>query len=149
MKRTRILMMLTLLIVAAGNISGQTENPRGIYKYHSTRRGFLQNNNLFVNILKVGEEYIHTSGLGCDWFRPVNNGYRRLFMIADGKELMILKDVPVETVSKYFDIEWNGMQRDKITSLEKTDRGLELEIRSFSGEQNKIARYLLHKKTIV
>ena len=38
------------------------------------------------------------------------------------------------------------MQRDKITSLEKTDRGLELEIRSFSGEQNKIARYLLHKK---
>ena len=201
MKRTRILMMLTLLTVAAGNISGQTENPRGIYKYHSTRRGFLQNNDLFVDILKVGEEYIHTSGLGCDWFRPVKiecngdkywvdgknvydlsaaeqqvstvigkdtikivavanygypieneegltgcNGYRRLFMIADGKELMILKDVPVETVSKYFDIEWNGMQRDKITSLEKTDRGLELEIRSFSGEQNKIARYLLHKK---
>ena len=36
MKRTRILMMLTLLIVAAGNISGQTENPRGIYKMVKT-----------------------------------------------------------------------------------------------------------------
>ena len=36
MKRTRFLMMLTLLTVAAGNISGQTENPRGIYKLVKT-----------------------------------------------------------------------------------------------------------------
>ena len=71
------------------------------------------------------------------------NGYRLLFMIADGRELMILKDVPAETVSKYFRIEWNGLQRAEITSLEKTNRGLELEIRSFGGEQNKITRYLL------
>ena len=184
---------LFILILALWGISF-AHGLKAFGQNHSARRGFLQNNNLFVDILKVGEEYIHTSGLGC--VRPVKivcngdeywvdgrnvydlsaaeqqvsavigkktikivavanygypieneegltgcNGYRRLFMITDGKELMILKDVPAETVSKYFDIEWNGMQRDKITSLEKTDRGLELEIRSFSGEQNK--RYLL------